>query len=84
MIKKKKNTSEFKKEIDNKNWRMSQPYVCTSCGKKDCWNIWHILKLSMQHSDELRTGHFLVLYSIAIIVFLFGVIIYNILLHYLP
>jgi hypothetical protein len=79
MNKKEEFEQAFKQRLD----QHSQTFVCPFCGRGECKNIWHILRLSTVSRWQLRPKHFVILYSFFFAVLLALLVMYRILMYWL-
>lgn len=49
--------------IEKRLKQLSQPYICPFCGKKECNNIWHIIKLSTLPRTYMKPKHYTYMYG---------------------
>lgn len=62
------------KEAQNRRIRqLSQIYICQVCGKKNCYNLWHVIKQLTLSRYDLKINHFFRLLIAIVILFVFYV-----------
>lgn len=48
--------------------KLNQPYICPFCGKKECGNIWHIIKLGTLPRTYMKPKHYFYLYGLSVLI----------------
>lgn len=50
--------------IENRSKQLAHPYICPFCGKTECNNIWHIIKLSTLPRTYMKPKHYFYMYGL--------------------
>ena len=62
--------------LEDRFKQLSQPYICPFCGKKECNNIWHIIKLSTLPRTYMKPRHYTYMYGMVALLILIVAAIY--------
>jgi len=62
--------------LENRAKQLGQPYICPFCGKKDCNNIWHLIKLTTVSRSYVKPKQFFYVYGLLALIILVVTIVY--------